>query len=177
MRQAIRAMVYSIAISILFACAGKVNTNPESGFLGSGAYRSRSISDAGGNGYQLELKPGGQFVMKTFAKGCLVGENSGLWHSSTEYLDLTVKNLRHREGCGAPWTISSGNDLIACPIRKTSNRSFQMIHEEINQGTQWTEWSMALNRSFGESSTDMAGAEPMEKNLSASLGEKPASIP
>lgn len=145
MRQAKRALLYSVVIAFLSACAGKVNTHPEGTFLGSGAYRSRTVSDAGGNSYRLELKTSGRFSLKTFAGSCVVGETAGLWQSSSEFLDLTMQEARRRDGCGTPWRIVSADGVVSCPIRKTSNRSFQMIHEEINQGTQWTEWKLATD--------------------------------
>lgn len=177
MRQAKRALVYSAAIATLSACAGKVNTNPEGSFLGSGAYRSRTVSEAGGNGYRLELKTSGQFSLKTFAGTCLVGETAGLWHSSSEFLDLTTKEVRHRDGCGTPWRIASADGSVSCPIRKTSNRTFQMIHEEINQGTQWTEWKMATDHHFDGVPEETAKAASPDQELSASIGEKPAALP
>lgn len=177
MRQAKRALVYSVAIATLSACAGKVNTHPEGSYLGSGAYRSRTVSDAGGNGYRLELKSSGQFNLKTFVGSCLVGESSGLWHSSPEFLDLTTRETRHRDGCGTPWRATPADDLLSCPIRKTSNRSFQMIHEEISQGTRWTDWKMATDRNFEGLAEETAQAGSPEQELSANIGEKSGELP
>lgn len=158
-------LVAAASMASLAGCAKTVNIKPEGPFLGVGAYRSHIAAPEGALNYQLELKRDGRYTFKAFSSGCLLQEQAGLWSSSEEFLDLEVKEAHRRDACAEPLLSAGREETFSCPIRKLSDKAFQMIHEEISQGTQWTEWTM--------NGSGMAFADPSaapaegERNLSA----------
>jgi hypothetical protein len=146
----------------LAGCAKTVNLKPEGSYLGLGSYRSQTTAAAGGRQYRLELKRDGSYALKAYASGCLVRDERGRWSGSEEYLDLTARETHAREACAAPLVSATRVETYSCPIRKLSDRTFQMIHEEIDQGTRWTEWTLATTGDLVESNP-----MPGERNLSA----------
>jgi hypothetical protein len=148
------ALVIAMASSaFLGGCAKTVQIQPDGPFLGTGAYRSQTVAATGGHTYRLELKRDGRYVLKDFASGCLVREDKGVWSASEEYLDLEAREVHARAACDAPLLATARPGTYTCPIRKMSDKAFQMIHEEINQGTQWTEWTLARSGDFAEASS------------------------
>lgn len=151
MLRPIPALACLLSIATLMACTRKVAIHGEAPFLNAGMYKSRVAGDAGEKSYQLELKSSGRFILRAFAKGCLLSEEAGVWRGSREYLDLDAKEKHQREDCSVPFSTVVRDGMLTVPIRVTSSRSFQMIHEEINLGTRWTDWSMAANPTLAES--------------------------
>lgn len=145
----------------LAGCAKTVNIKPAGTYLEQGAYRSQTMAQSGGRQYRLDLKRDGRYALRAFASGCLVREERGLWSSTEEYLDLNAREIHARETCASPLAAAARAETYSCPIRKLSDKAFQMIHEEISQGTQWTEWTLA---SVG----DFAEAAPMQGDRSLS---------
>lgn len=154
----------AVSMGALSGCAKTVNIKREGPYLGVGAYRSLVAAPEGNRNYQLELKRDGRFTLKAFASGCMLQEQSGNWSSSEEYLDFEVKEAHRRDACAEPLLSAGRQEHFSCPIRKLSDKAFQMIHEEIIQGTQWTEWNMNTS---GMAFADPAAADPTERNLSA----------
>lgn len=145
MSRPVSALACLLAIAALMACTRRVAIKAETPFLGEGMYRAQVATDAGERLFQLELKSGGRYILRTYAKDCLLSEEAGAWQSSGDYLELDAKERLQREECSASLYTVAREGMITAPIRVTSSRSFQMIHEEINQGTQWTDWTMAAN--------------------------------
>lgn len=144
------SLLFMAASAFLGGCAKPMQIQPDGPYLGTGSYRSQTVASAGGHTYRLELKRDGRYVLKDFAAGCLVREDKGAWSASEEYLDLEAQEVHARADCEAPLLATARPGTYTCPIRKLSDKAFQMIHEEISQGTQWTEWTMAQGGDFAE---------------------------
>ncbi|HLP41215.1 MAG TPA: hypothetical protein VK465_06885 [Fibrobacteria bacterium] len=135
-----RSLVCAAALCTLAACAGKIDIGSKEAIPGAGLYRSRLAEVEGGPAYQLELMSNGRFTLKTFAYGCQVGEETGLWSSGQESLQLDIHASRGRDGCAGGWIVAPRREQFICPLRQVSGISFQMLHNEIGLGAQWTEW-------------------------------------
>jgi hypothetical protein len=140
MRIGFRSLACAAALSTLAACAGKVDIGSKETIPGAGFYLSRLAEVEGGPAYQLELMSSGRFTLKTFAGGCLVGEETGRWTSGQVSLKLDIQVTRGRDGCAGGWIVAPRRELFICPLRQVSGTSFQMLHDEIGLGTRWTEW-------------------------------------
>lgn len=139
------ALACLLSLAALMACTRRVAIHSEAPLLGSGFYRARIATEAGERFFQLELKPSGRFSLRAYAKDCLLSEETGAWRSTGGSLELDAKEKSQRALCSESLAILARNGLLTAPIRVTSTRSFQMIHEEMNQGTQWTDWTLAAN--------------------------------
>lgn len=151
MSRPVSALACLFSIAAVMGCTRRVAIKSEAPFLGAGMYRAHVATDAGERLFQLELKSGGRFSLRTYTKDCLLSEETGDWQSSGDYLELGAKEKLQREECSASLYTVARESMVTVPIRVTSSRSFQMIHEEINQGTQWTDWNMAANPGQAES--------------------------
>lgn len=168
-RASAAALSTALSLAALMGCAQRVVIETEGPFVGAGAYKSRSISAQGGHGYHLELKRNGHFVLRAYAAGCPVREESGTWSAGDETLDLVSRERRTRESCPQPWRSEAREVALSCPVRKLSDRAFSMIHEEIGEGTAWTEWTRVGLSHPGEPS----GTEPRQDSiLSASISDR-----
>lgn len=158
-----------LPLAALTGCAKKVVIEGGGPFVGAGAYKSRSVSAQGGNGYHLELKRDGRFVLRTYAAGCPVREDAGEWSAGDETLDLLSRESRTRESCVKPWQAEAREAAFSCPVRKLSDRSFTMLHEEISQGTAWTEWTRVGLSHPGQPSAE---GPRQDSILSASISDR-----
>lgn len=150
MMRPVSALACLLSIAALMACTRRVAIHSDAPHLGAGLYRARIATESGERFFHLELKPSGRFSLRTYAKDCLLSEEEGAWRSTGESLELDAKEKSQRALCSESLALMARDGLLAAPIRVTSSRSFQMIHEEINQGTEWTDWTMAANPGLPE---------------------------
>ena len=130
-----------VSLAAMTGCAGKVKIEPQANFLQNGTYRSKFESAPGSmTGLYLQLNGNGRFNMSTLQGGCFVTEDWGAWNATQEELSLTVRKSRSRETCASAWRTVEHEMAFHCSMRNVTDRSFQMLHDEIQQGTAWTAW-------------------------------------
>ena len=129
------------ALTALTGCANKAVMKPNANFLQNGAYRSR-IETAPGTmtGLSLQLNGNGRFSFATLESGCFLAEDWGVWTSTQEELTLRVQKSMRRATCTSAWQSVAKDTAYHCSMRNVTDRSFQMLHDEIEQGTLWTAW-------------------------------------
>ncbi|MEO6098659.1 MAG: hypothetical protein ABIW76_24490 [Fibrobacteria bacterium] len=177
-----------VSLAALIGCASKVKMEPPANFLLNGTYRSK-FETAPGNmtGLYLQLNGNGRFSMSTLKGGCLVTENWGVWNATQEELSLAVQKSSSRETCNTPWQTVDQGMAFHCSMRNVTDRSFQMLHDEIQQGTVWTAWeresaqgSARIQRLRREQAHDVvtlnAGPDADEGSDEAAPGKTPASV-
>jgi hypothetical protein len=130
-----------VSQTAMTGCANKVEMKPQANFLQNGTYRSK-VETAPGKmaGLYLQLNGNGRFSMSTLEGGCFVTEDWGVWSATQEELSLAVQKSRSRESCASAWQTVEHGVAFHCSMRNVTDRSFQMLHDEIQQGTVWTAW-------------------------------------
>jgi hypothetical protein len=135
----------------LSACSQKIIMKPEPDFLSAGSYRSRMNKDSGAMiGLFLQLNRGNRFAFTTREAGCQVSEDRGTWNGSQDILILRVEKSFRRNDCASGWESTASQAVYECPLRNVTNKSFQLLHDEIQQGTAWTQWEKEASPSFAE---------------------------
>lgn len=114
---------------------------PKADFLQYGAYRSR-VETAPGTmtGLSLQLNGNGRFSFATLESGCFLTEDWGVWTSTQDELILRVEKSMSRATCNSAWQTVAKDTAYHCSLRNVTDRSFQMLHDQIQQGTIWTAW-------------------------------------
>lgn len=138
---ALPAFISLGAVVTFSGCANKVVMKPQDNFLQNGAYRSR-IEGAPGTmtGLSLQLNSNGRFSFATLESGCFLAEDWGVWTSTQEELTLRVEKSMRRSTCASAWQTVTADTTYHCSMRNVTDRSFQMLHDGIQQGTLWTAW-------------------------------------
>ncbi len=114
---------------------------PKADFLQYGAYRSR-VETAPGTmtGLSLQLNGNGRFSFATLENGCFLTEDWGVWIGTQDELTLRVEKSMSRAACNSAWQTVAKDTAYHCSLRNVTDRSFQMLHDQIQQGTIWTAW-------------------------------------
>lgn len=138
------------AALLLGGCARKtVVMKPASEFLGAGTYRSQlAAADGAKTGLSLQLNGNGRFTLATLKGGCFIAEERGTWKSTQETLELRVQKSLRREECGSTWAVTARDADIEAMVRGVSSRGFMLLHEEIQQGTEWTTFRRDDSQNF-----------------------------
>ena len=138
------------AALLLGACAHKtVMLKPQAEFLGAGTYRAKITgADGAMTGLSLQLNGNGRFTLATLKGGCFVSEQRGNWRSDEDELQLHVQKALTREECGSTWVVAERDTAFHCPLRGASTRGFMLLHEEILQGVEWTQWTRDDSQNF-----------------------------
>ena len=144
--------IISLAVlAALSACTNKAIMKPKANFLQNGNYRSRIEAAPGAmTGLSLQLNGNGRFSLATMEGGCFVAEDWGAWTSSQEELSLRVQKSMRRATCTSAWQTVQRDMAFVCPMRSVTDRSFQMLHDEIKRGTVWTEWQRETSQGYSE---------------------------
>ncbi|GEM_PF-5859082 len=140
-----------MGLSMLSACSNKVDMKPRANFLQNGTYRSRIESAPGVmTGLSLQLNGNGRFSLATMEGGCFVAEDWGAWNSSQDELNLRVQKSMRRTSCSSAWQSVPRDTAFHCSMRNVTDRSFQMLHDDIKQGTVWTAWERGSSQGFAD---------------------------
>jgi hypothetical protein len=138
-------------LASLSACTNKAIIKPKANFLENGTYRSHIETAPGAmTGLSLQLNGNGRFSLATLEGGCFVAEEWGAWSSTQEELSLRVQKSMRRASCASAWQTVQRDTAFICPMRSITDRSFQMLHDEIKQGTVWTEWQRISSQGYAE---------------------------
>lgn len=170
-----------LSLSALAGCANKVEMKPRADFLQYGTYRAKVESVPGSmTGLYLQLNGNGRFSMSTLEGGCFLTEDWGVWSAAQDELSLSVRKSRSRESCSSAWQTVEHEMAFHCSMRNVTDRSFQMLHDEIKQGTEWTAWERESGQ--GYASLERLRKEPVQDAVTLSAApdadegtEKPAS--
>lgn len=142
----ISALLPPFALVLISACAHNVIMKPQTHGLNAGSYRSRMGSETGAmKGLSLQLNQNSRFTFATMEGGCHVTEEKGTWSVDNDVLSMKVEKTLQRSDCSSSWEPSArtgSDEELNCPIRNVTMRSFQLLHDEIGQGTVWTQWEM-----------------------------------
>lgn len=159
-------------LTAVTGCANKTVMKPKANFLQNGAYRSR-VETAPGimTGLSLQLNGNGRFSFATLENGCALSEERGVWTSSQDELTLRVEKSMSRAACNSAWQTVAKDTAYHCSMRNVTDRSFQMLHDEIKQGTQWTAWKREAAK--GRAVSDGAGNPPEAGAVSLNATEEP----
>jgi hypothetical protein len=145
------AAIALTALTTLIGCANKTVMKPKANFLQNGAYRSRVESASGTmTGLSLQLNGNGRFNFATLENGCSVAEDWGVWTSTQEELTLRVEKSTRRAACDSAWRTAAKDTAYHCSMRNVTDRSFQMLHDGIQQGTLWTAWEREAAKGHAE---------------------------
>ncbi|MDB5105099.1 MAG: hypothetical protein JWP91_2788 [Fibrobacteres bacterium] len=151
---AIKAFTGLAALAVLStftACSHNAIMKPKADILQYGNYRSRVEAAPGAmTGLSLNLNGNGRFSLATMDGGCFVAEDWGAWSSTQEELSLRVQKSMRRASCSSAWQTVRRDTAFICPMRSVTDRSFQMLHDEIRQGTVWTEWEREASQGYAE---------------------------
>lgn len=149
---ALTAVTCLTTLTTLSGCANKAVMKPKANFLQNGAYRSR-IEAAPGTmtGLSLQLNGNGRFSFSTLESGCVLSEDWGVWTSTQDELTLRVEKSMRRPSCDSAWSTTAKDTAYHCSMRNVTDRSFQLLHDEIRQGTTWTAWERETAHSRVES--------------------------
>jgi hypothetical protein len=150
--QSLAAPAAALAIAgALMACSHNAVIKPQANILKNGSYRSRIEAGAAPvTGLSMQLNGNGRFSMATLQGGCFVSEDFGSWSSSQEELTLSVQKSMRRADCASPWRTVRRDTSFICPMRSVTDNSFQMLHDEIAQGTVWTAWEREASQGYAE---------------------------
>jgi hypothetical protein len=138
-------------LTALTGCANKAVMKPKANFLQNGTYRSRIEAVPGAmTGLSLQLNGNGRFSFATLESGCFLAEDWGVWTSTQEELTLRVEKSMRRATCASAWQTVAKDTAYHCSMRNVTDRSFQMLHDEIQQGTLWTAWEREVAQGYAE---------------------------
>ena len=155
------------AFGALTGCANKTVLKPKDGFLQNGAYRSRIETVPGTmTGLSLRLNGNGRFSFATRESGCILAEDWGVWTSTQEELTLRVEKSMRRPACDSAWRTTVKNTAYHCSMRNVTDRSFQLLHDEIQQGTTWTAWEHEAAQGQGPVEAERLRTQPNGKAVS-----------
>ena len=161
-------------LATLSGCANKTVMKPQANFLQNGAYRSRIESAPGTmTGLSLQLNGNGRFSFATLDSGCVLAEDWGVWSSTQDELTLRVEKSMRRPACDSAWRTTAKDTAYHCSMRNVTDRSFQLLHDEIQQGTAWTAWERETAQGRVESERQRSQPNGKAVSWNTSAGGEP----